>query len=170
MKPFKNLLASFRSLRQLTNHGRRSRRRQSLTISVAAECLEIRKLLAAADTTLPSFSNAQLNGKNPGNSSQVSLGQTLSFAGSVSDNVALAKLTVNISGPKGNDLTVVTSTVSGTSRSLSSYSINTSNTSYAGVAGNYTATFFAKDTSNNVSSKTWNFSVVVPDTHPFQGL
>ncbi len=115
------------------------------------------------DTQLPTFSNAQLNGKNPGNSSQVSLGQTLSFAGSVSDNVGLARLTVNISGPKGNDLTVVTNTVSGTSRSLSSYSINTSNTSFAGVAGNYTATIFAKDTSNNVSSKSWNFSVVVPD-------
>ncbi|MCY2987020.1 MAG: PA14 domain-containing protein, partial [Planctomycetota bacterium] len=126
---------------------------------ISAAALEGIPELSLPDTTPPTFSSPRLNGVAPGTSSQVNLGQTLSFSGSVADNVGLAVLTVRISGPRGNDLTVATNNVSGTSQSLSPYSINTANTAYAGLPGNYTAAFFAKDTSNNVTPQTWNFTV-----------
>jgi hypothetical protein len=109
--------------------------------------------------TPPTFSNPRLNGVAPFTSSYAQLGQTLYFSGSVSDDLGLSVLTVKLSGPKGNDFTVTSTPISGTYQSLSPFSINTSNTTYAGVPGSYTVTLFAKDNSGKLSSLSWNLSL-----------
>src|SRR5207244_773168 len=78
------------------------------------------------------------------------------------DNVALSVITIKVTSPKVTDYTVSTNNVSGTSLSLSSYSFDTGNSTYAGMTGGYTVTLFAKDTSNNFTPQTWNFTVVAP--------
>ncbi len=123
------------------------------------------------DTTAPTFSNPLLGGNSPASSFQVTQGQALNFAGAVSDNVALSVITVNVSSPRATNYTVTTGSVSGASKSLSTYSIDTGNSTYAGVTGNYTVTLFAKDSSNNLSSRTWNFTVVaLPTFQQFKQL
>ena len=120
--------------------------------------------LSAPDPTPPAFADAKLGGHSPATSFQVNQGQNLAFSGSVSDNVGLSVITVNVTSPKITDYTVTTQFVSGTSLSLSSYSFDTANTNYAGVSGDYTITLFAKDTSGNLSSLTWNFNVTPAPT------
>ena len=93
-------------------------------------------------------------------------GQFLSFGGTASDGVGLSVITVKVSSPKVTDYTVSTASVSGTSKSLSAYGFDTGNSTYAGVGGSYTVTIFAKDSSNNVSFRTWNFTVAAPHATP----
>ena len=115
------------------------------------------------DFTAPTFSSHLTNGYfDPGNFT-VNQGQFLSFGGTASDGVGLSVITVKVSSPKVTDYTVSTASVSGTSKSLSAYGFDTGNSTYAGVGGSYTVTIFAKDSSNNVSFRTWNFTVVTPD-------
>jgi hypothetical protein len=122
-------------------------------------------VVTPADTAPPSFSNPRLNGVAPFTSSYAQLGQTLYFSGSVSDDVGLSVLIVKLSGPKGNDITVTSTPASGTNQSLSPFSINTNNTDYAGVPGNYQITLFAKDSSGKQTSLNWNLSI-----HPTQAI
>jgi len=165
-------------------HKSKSRRyhgplRRLFTFRPVLENLEDRRLLAAGvasapasndnfvlvgspDTSSPVFSNVQLGGHDPASSFQVTLGEALGFSGLVSDNVGLSQITIKVTSPKVTDFTVLGQSVSGTSRSLTSYGFNTSNSTYAGVTGNYTVALWVKDTSGNTSSKVWNFYVAPP--------
>ena len=115
------------------------------------------------DFTEPTFSSSTLNGYSDPGSFTVNQGQFLSFGGTASDGVGLTVITVNVTSPKVTNYTVSSSSVSGTSKSLSAYGFDTGNSTYAGVGGSYTVTIFAKDSSNNVSARSWNFTVVTPD-------
>ncbi len=120
-------------------------------------------VLAPSDTQSPTFSNPLLGGNSPASSFQVNQGQVLSFSGTANDNVALSVITVRISNSKVTDHTVTTGPVTGTSKSLSGYSIDTGNATYANVPGSYTVSIFAKDAANNpVTSETWDFTVLAP--------
>ena len=127
---------------------------------LVAEQLESISGLLLASTMVVHVHQRDVNGyADPGNFT-VNQGQFLSFGGTASDGVGLSVITVKVSSPKVTDYTASTASVSGTSKSLSAYGFDTGNSTYAGAGGSYTVTIFAKDSSNNVSFRTWNFTVV----------
>jgi hypothetical protein len=72
---------------------------------------------------------------------------------------------MKVSGPKGNDLTAFSNYISGTSHSLGNYYFDSNNSSYAGVAGNYTVALWIKDAAGNTESKVFGVTVGdAPDT------
>ena len=76
----------------------------------------------------------------------LALGKRAYFTGTAADAVGLAKITMVVSGPRGNDITAFSETLYGTSKSLSSYYFDSQNTKYAGVKGTYYVNLWIKDT------------------------
>ena len=104
----------------------------------------------------PSVSGASL-------ASSIEYPGKISFAGTATDDVGLAAVTVTVSGPKGSDLIAISDlAVTGTSKSLVAYSFDSANTTYAGVAGSYTVVLSAKDSKGLTASKTFAVTVNVP--------
>lgn len=93
--------------------------------------------------------------------SSVTLPNKIYFSGTANDDKGLSIITVKVSGPKGNNLTVLTENVSGTSRSLGGYYFDSSNSTYAGIVGTYTVTLWVKDNTN----QTANISFIVAVTN-----
>ncbi len=111
----------------------------------------------------PVFVNASLGGNHPDSSFQVNLGDVLDFSGMVSDDVSLSKITIRTDNPNVADHLVDTFDVSGTSASLSSYSFDTGDPSYAGVTGQYYVALWAEDSSGHKEFEVWSFHVVSPE-------
>ena len=84
----------------------------------------------------------------------------VSFTGSATDDVGLRAVSMTVSGPKGSNLTAFNDTaVTGTSKSLTGYFFDSANTTYAGVAGSYTAVLSAKDSAGLIAKKTFAVTV-----------
>ncbi|NKB25422.1 MAG: hypothetical protein GKR87_13805 [Kiritimatiellae bacterium] len=95
----------------------------------------------------------------------VILNDRIYFTGTARDAVGLKKVTVLVSGPKGNNIYAHEYNVSGTSKTLSSYYFDSGNNSYAGLPGNYFITLWIKDRAYQTHSKTFN--VTVQDKYPY---
>lgn len=88
----------------------------------------------------PYFSSA------PRLATSLPLGNRTYFTGTATDAVGLSKITMVVSGPRGNDITAFSETLYGTSKSLSSYYFDSKNATYANVKGTYSVNFWIKDT------------------------
>ncbi len=97
--------------------------------------------------------------QNPYLPSSVTIPNRIYFSGYAYDDKGLKTITMMVSGPRGNNLTAFSTSISGTSLNLSSYYFDSNNTNYAGMAGNYTVALWIKDTADQTASVV--FSVVV---------
>jgi uncharacterized protein YvpB len=102
----------------------------------------------AADNP-PTFSGATLP-------TSVTLPNKIYFGGTANDDVGLKSISITVNGqPIFNDTTVSGLTL----KTLSDYVFDSSNSTYAGVAGNYSVILTATDTANQTTSQTFNVIV-----------
>lgn len=81
------------------------------------------------------------------------------FSGYSRDDKGLAKITMMVTGPRGSEIQAWSYNVSGISKSLSGYSFDSGNSSYAGVPGNYRVAIWTKDTAGQTVEKVFNVTV-----------
>ncbi len=79
--------------------------------------------------------------------------------GMAQDDVGLQRITVMVSGPKGNDIIGHTYSVSGTIKDVSAYYFDSSDTNYAGVPGNYYVALWIKDTNGETTNRVFPVTV-----------
>jgi len=111
--------------------------------------------ITAPQDNKPHFSSTSL-------ASSVTVPNKIYFSGTAHDDKALSHLTMLVSGPKGNNLTAFSTPISGTSHSLNNYFFDSNNSSYAGVAGNYTVALWIKDSAGQTESRVFNVNVSAP--------
>ncbi len=82
------------------------------------------------------------------------------------DDKGLSQISMTVNGPAGNK--TFTQNISGTSKNLSSYYFNSSDTNYADKPGTYTVTLSISDTSGNKVSTIFNILInnIASDTFP----
>ena len=95
-----------------------------------------------------------------GLASVASRSSRINFTGEATDDTGLGTISVTISGPRKSNVTAFTDTsVSGKTKSLTSYYFDPANTAYAGATGVYSVVLRVQDRSSQVTTKTFPVTV-----------